>query len=66
MIDTCTVYELLLDELEKLPMDLKQTVPINPKTVTSSSVKLPPSKTVSACEIYMCALIIQLILVTTF
>jgi len=62
MIDTCTVYYLFVDELEKIPMIPKTTPPIIPKKPV-----VPPMNTpVSACEIYMCALIIQVILVTAF
>jgi hypothetical protein len=65
MIDTCTVYYLFPDELDELDELLK--IPKNPKTeVPIVPEKLVATLTVSACEIYMCALIIQVIMVTTF
>jgi len=58
MIYTCTVYYLFPDELDEL-------VTISKNAATEAPI-VHQKPVESACEIYMCALIIQLILVTTF
>jgi hypothetical protein len=59
MIDTCTVYYFFIEEI---PINPKITLPITPKI----PVAVPMNTPVSTCEIYMCALIIQVILGTAF
>jgi hypothetical protein len=61
MIDTCTVYYFFIEEI---PINPKITLPITPNIPVDTPA--PTNTPVSTCEMYMCALIIQVILGTAF